>query len=229
MILFPNTRIVQSFERPVAVGSTVSAEGTPLIGDWAGGVFGVKPTGGGATDQFVGVSINQQLTPLAFPNFEDLVANSTPTVTLSYTPIGGSIRVYDVTNAVAQTAGNPTNVNEYSISGVVITLHSAKVGATIRVSYRYVPTTVQAIALQGNIPPGGAAGLTLGSVGVITEGDVWTSEFDTAVDWTANPTIVKLGANGLFTVGGSGATVPNAYIVDVPTTSNAWLGIHIGI
>lgn len=227
MLNFADSKIMQSTERPVATGYTVTAEGAALIQDAVNG--GVRMTAGVSTEIFAGVSLSQQLTPLAFPRLEALtVDGALYTVTLFGTPISGTLRVVNAAGS-ALAAGTPTSdATKYSISGNVITVNSTLAATTITVSYRYVPTTVQAKYLQGDIPPGGAASLILDSVGLITSGDIVTSEFDTSVDWTSvnASTHIQLAAGGLFTVGGSGAVVPNSYVYKLPTTSYNWLGIR---
>jgi len=235
MLLFQNSRIIQSTERPVAAGATVAAEGQALVNDTTGGVHGVKPSTGASGEIFVGVSIAQQLTPLYLPSIERATVTAGLTVTTLNTPVAGTLRVYNVTKAAVVAAGS--SAGQYGISGNVITVVTG--GTTVaadvlEVSYRYSPTTLQARAIQGDIPAGGAASLTLNSVGVVLSGDVYTTEFDTSVDWTAANPAIKVGANGLFTIGGSGATVPNAYIVKVPTfgspnTGDSVLGIHFSV
>ena len=226
MILFPSSKIVQSTEMPVATGFTVTAEGAALVADRTSGVFGAKMSAGVANEQFLGVSLAQQLTLLYVPKVESLVQGAPNTITLAKAPASGSLRVVDATTGTVQTLGAATNANEYSIVGQVITLPAAQTGHTYTVYYRYSPTTVEARTIQGDIPAGGAASLTLGSVGVITQGTVVTSEYDTSVDWSVANPVVKLGANGLFTIGGSGVTVPNAYVTQIPSATDSFLGVH---
>lgn len=229
MILFPNTRNLQSEERAVTIGSTVTAEGQALINDTTGGVGSVKPSGGNSGEQFVGLSLSQQLTLLYVPAVESLVSNASDQITLAHTPAGGTLRVVDATTGTDQAAGNPaTTLNEYSISGNVITLHADLTGHTFLVYYRYSPSTVEARTLQGDIPAGGAAGQTLGTVGVITQGTVYTSEYDSSKNWGAANVVIKTGAGGLLTIGGNGDTV-RGVVVEPPSVDNAFLGIRFTV
>lgn len=239
MILFQNSRIMQSIERPVAAGQTITAEGAPLVVDNTGGVFGVRHSTGGGSEQFAGISLAQQLTIQYQAKYEVLTADESanPKLNLAKIPTAsGSIRLYNVTGAVvhtfnATTAATPAGPNTYNLpaNGTVVWLPAANAGDVFNISYRYAVTVVEAQQLAGNIPPGGAAALTLGSVGVITIGDVITSEFDTAVDWSVANPVIKLSSAGLFTIGGSGITVPNAYVMSVPTPDSPFLGIHIAV
>lgn len=227
MLQFDKVRVLESVEAPVATGYTVTAEGQALVADYTGSVFGVRPGTAGATEKFYGVSIAQQLTLLYLPMIETAVSPTlsgpptTFTITLARTPVG-NIRFYDETTPAALTPGNPTlNANEYTLVGDQLTLNYSAQGAgkTLSLSYRYSPTTVEAMTVQGDIPPGGAANLTLGTMGVIRKGRIATTEFDTSVDWTVTSPTITLGANGLFTIGGTGIAVPNAVVVEIPNVS----------
>lgn len=227
MLDLTRTRIARSVERPVAVGVTITDEGQPVVADSTGSVFGVKPCTNTAAEQFMGVSLSQQMTPLEFPKIEELTVSGL-VVTTAKTPLAGTIRVYNVTKAAVVTAGGAAG--NYGISGSTITIVTG--GTTVntdvlRVSYRYAPTTLEARSLQGDIPPGGAASLTLGTIGVIEEGDIYTTEYDTSVDWTANPVIVTLGASGVFTIGGTGTAHPGIRVINVPTSADPYLGLRI--
>jgi len=231
MLLFPDTKVMQSIERAVAVGSTITAEGQALVTTTSGGVFGVSASTGTSADvaAFAGVSLAQQLTMLFSPALDNLVVNTGLAVTTTYTPYTGTLRVVNLTRdpTLALLAG--AAAGNYGISGntiTVVTGGATVAGDTLAVYYRYTPTTLEALAIQGNIPPGGAASLTLGSVGVITQGDILTSEYDTTVDWTAANVVIKTGANGVFTIGGSGATV-NGFVTAVPSSTSPYLGIHL--
>lgn len=231
MLNLAQSKIMDSTERPVATGSTVTAEGAALVNDAANG--GVKFATGASTDQFVGVSLSQQLTPLSLPKVEEITVPATGpyTVTLANTPTGGTLLVELSVAGTDLAAGNPaTTTMEYSVSGAVLTFNVAQAGLAVRVFYRYAPTTVQARVIQGDIPPGGAASLTIGTVGVITKGDIQTTEFDTTVNWgtVSATTPIKLSSGGIFTIGGSGVAV-NAHVTSLPSADSPFLGIYFSV
>ena len=226
MLHFELSKIMDSTERTVANGATVTAEGQALVNDAVNG--GVKPATGAANEQFAGVAFAQQITPTAFPKVETLIAASSE-VTIGETPLASTLLVKRADTGAVLAAGTPSgDATKYSISGKVITVNSALNGVGIVVAYRYAPTTLQVKIAQGDIPPGGAAALLIGRVGVITKGDIVTTEFDTSVDWTTvtSAAPITLGANGLFTIGGSGGTVAGAYVTQLPVDSSPFLGIH---
>lgn len=225
-----NVHISDSVERPVAQGYLISAEGQALVADYSDGVFGVKPSEGAEGEQFVGVAMSQQLTVEYMPKVEDLSVPATGTyvVHLENTPVSGSLAVISPVAGVL-TSGTPaTGEDKYSISGTTITVNSARASESLRVSYRYSPTVVEAKAIQGDIPPGGSAGILLGTVGVIRRGDVYTSEYDTTVDWS-DPVAVYLADNGLFTTDSNSdtATKVNATVISIPSASNPFLGLEL--
>jgi len=220
---------VDSVERPVATGSTVTAEGACLIADTSGGELAVKPAAGSTGEQFVGVSLSQQLTIEYLPMVEvaSVPAESAYTITLGHTPVAGSLLIVGASTGTIA-AGNPgTTTAQYSISGATITFHADQADEAMTISYRYAPTVIEAKTLQGDIPPGGAAGLILDSVGVIRRGDILTSEYDTSVAWTDNPPAVYTGANGLFTTDNSGTLLTNVTVTQVPSASEPFLGLEI--
>ena len=227
MLYFPNTRIFDSVERAIYPGQTVNYEGQPLIAVESGGSFGVQPCAGNAGERFAGVSLAQVITPTSFANVEQPTVGSGLTYTLAYTPTSG-VYIYDVTAAAALTthALALTGTGQYNITGTTLTTYSDTVGHVLYIAYRYSPTLNQIRFQQGDEPAGRAAAFTLGSIGVITRGDIYTDQFDTTAAWssTASPA-VTLGASGLFSIGGSG-TVVNGYVTSIPSASSPFLGLH---
>lgn len=216
-------QINRSDEMPFDPAAILSAVGAALV---QGALGTVKAGTGAAGEKFVGASLAQPLTLTDHPKVEVLTVNAQAKVTLAKTPVGGTLRVLNA-SGTALTAGDPaTQTGQYSITGSTITVHSSLVGTSLTIVYRFSPNMVEIRTLQGDTQPGGAASLTTGTVGVIRAGKIFTSEFDTTVDWTAANPDVRVGANGRFTIGGSGAVVPNAEVVQAPTSSDALLGLY---
>lgn len=229
MINFNYGRVDRSTVRDVSASTVITDEGMALVLDPTAPNT-VRLSTGNSTDQFCGVSISQQTNPSFFPQLETLtgVAGS---ITLSFTPIAGSIYAYDQTTAAALTvvtSGTPTS-GQVKVVGTAVTLYSGTPTDTVFFQYRYVPTTVQAMALQGTILPGGDSGAVINKVGVLVAGDVYTSIYDTSVAWSSTAeNVVKLAANGLFTTAGSGATLsPGVKVISVPSATNPYLGLSI--
>jgi hypothetical protein len=223
MLNLTSCQINRSDEMPLDLAATLSAVGCALVQGTDGSV---KPGTGASTEKFVGASLSQPLALSAFPKVETLTVNAQGKVVLAKAPIGGTLRVVNASGA-ALTAGDPATVTTaYSIVGEEVTVHSSLVGTALTIVYQFVPNMVEARTLQGDTQPGGAASLTTGTVGVIRAGTIYTSEYDTTVDWTAPNADVRVGANGRFTIGGNGAVVPNAQVRRIPTGVDATLGLY---
>lgn len=229
MLLFPNTRVELSNERPLLPGVTIDAEGSALIAGYSGGVFGVQEATGAAGDVFVGVSLSRPLSPATVPVMERLTVPAGGVVSLKAAALAGQTRVVrGSTGANLTIVGAAPAAGEAfpAANGLTIALNAALVGDYVFVTYVRSLTVAQAIMLQGNQDIGGPAGAYFGQVGVLTRGDVYTTEFDTLVDWSTSPSPVRLASSGRFTIGGTGAIVPG-YVISPPTEGNAWLGLHI--
>jgi hypothetical protein len=223
MLYFPNGRASISIELPVAAGSTIAAEGQALISDLTSGVAGVKPSTGASTDNFMGVSISRPMTLNFVTKVEEAVHGTGNTYTLARTPAAGTLSVYNKTDgAVVPASGG----GAWSLTGKVVTLDAATQGDLLEYTYRYAPTVTEARAIQGDVWPGGPPGQSINQVGLIKNGIVYTDQFDTTVNWHASNPVVRVAANGLFTVGGSGAIVPCA-IVAIPSVSQPFLGLEL--
>ena len=223
MLDFSRVSIVESREYPVQTGYTVTAEGQGLSLDYTtAGVVALRPTAGDATDTFIGASLAQQLTITEFPEIISFVAADV-TYTVPHTPIGGSILVFNDTAGTAIVFNAAVATGQYNLVGNVFSFNAAQVGAAIRIQYRYVPTTLEALSLQGDIPPGGAANLLLNTMGVILKGQIATSYFDSSVNWQVATPVLRTGAAGRLTLGGSGQIIPGAVIISVPTSADSFL------
>ncbi len=232
MLYFPQTRIELTVERPVVAGVTINAEGAALAGVFAAGVYGVQPSTG-TNDIFAGVAVNQPIQPSTLPFIEEVIVSTTGVIQLSYVPISGTVYVYNTATGVALTnaASAPTSGQwMYDATNTsALDTNVSNSGVTLTVAYRYSPTVLQAMGMQGMVLPGGPAGAYLGQVGVITRGDVYTSEFDTSADW-ATAVGVVLQANGHF---GATAVAANAIqgvqIIQQPSAGSAYLGLFVNV
>lgn len=219
MLNFSATRQTGSIERPVAAGFQITAEGQALVMDLANG--GVRPSAGVAGEKFVGFAIATQINPEFTAWKESVVVDADGKATLSAKPVASTALVKNAaTGAVIAIDGTTVTLSANVISGLTA-------GITVDVIYTRALTVTEAKALQGDILPGGAAANAIGAVGVIYDGDVYTDQFDTSVDWAA-ATAVKLGADGKLTTTGSGVTLTNVTIVALPGDGGqSFLGLHV--
>ena len=223
MLYFPNGRDYISQEFPVSAYATIAAEGVALVADNANGVFGVKPSAGTAGEKFVGVAVSQQISISSVARVESHIVPATNVVLLDRAPSAGTLSVYNKTTGAVVPASGGSN---WTLTGRQLTLPAGMAGHEVEAYFKYPVTMNESRSLQGDTFPGGAAGFLVGQCGAIRNGTIYTSEFDTSVNWNvANPT-VTLGANGQFTIGGSGAVVP-AVVVNSPSAGQPYLGLML--
>jgi hypothetical protein len=221
MLYAPLTFSTRSTEMPLATGAQISDNGQALVSLKQNGRRVVQPSTGAAGEVFVGFADTQtSAVPVVPANavkveyIESVPANGI--LTIAKTPVAGTIIVnHAVTKAViAITAATGTSV----------TVATTNAGAPVFVTYTYALTVTEARALVGDVQPGGFVGHTIGQVGVSQDGVVYTSCFDTSVDWYA-ATGVKLAAGGKVTnQAGSGVAI-TADVVQVPTVNYPFLGL----
>lgn len=223
MIYFPSTRVNISRELPVAVGSSIAAEGIALMADNTGGVFGAKATAGASTDVFLGIAVSQQIALGNQVKVETNVQGVSNTIVLDRTPVASSLSVWDNTAGAVVPAGG----GGWTLSGKTVTLQAGTQGHEIITYYKFTPTATEARFIQGDVWPGGPAGASLSQIGVAINGIVYTDQFDTTVNWNANGIAVKTGAAGQFTIGGSGATLANVQVIAPPTPGFGYLGLQL--
>ena len=220
MIYFPLSKFVDSAETVVAPGAVITAEGQALVRAPGAPATGVTPSmAADASEAFAGFAVagvSAAPLPLLYASkVEEFVVPASGVATLAFTPVAGQLFAYNLTTGAA--IASPT-VTGATVSGLTA-------GNTVRVTYKYALSAVQARALQGDVQPGGYAGEYVGQVGLIKRGLVYTSEFDASVDWSA-ATEIKLGANGQITdQTGTGATI-KGYVVSLPNVDTPYLGIE---
>lgn len=227
MLYMPKTSLSRAVSLLIADGATISAEGRGLVAATVSGVVGVKESTGAAAEVFAGVSVYEKAPLTDLPIIEDLIVGDTVyTVLLGHTPVGGTsnMRVTDAAGT-ALTPGATTS-GSYTLTGTTLTFNADLAGTAVNVSYRYSPTVTEARFIQGDTRAGGTSQAQYGKVGAIKIGDIYTSEFDPTVDWSAANVTIRLGANGKFTIGGSGAIVP-AHILQVPSATSPFLGFSL--
>lgn len=228
MLYFPQTHIENSVERVVAAGSLITAEGAALVRVNVAGAIGVRLSTGTAGEILTGVSINSVTNLTQAPRIETSVLGSTNAVFVGAAPIAGTSRVVaDTTVLTLAAAPSATNYAVDPTNPQRLLFDPSFQTKRITVVYQYAPTLAQAMALQGNVLPGGPAGQYLGQVGVITRGDVYTDQWDTSADWNAAPGVV-LAANGKFgPAPNAAAAIRGVEILELPTASRSYLGLTI--
>lgn len=231
MLLLNQTRIHASTERKLSAGAVLKSEGAALVATYEDNELRVKPSEGKADEVFVGVAISAIASVTVAPKVEELVIDKDNfTVELARLPITDK----DIAIKVGETAitvGASVAATTAKLEKLKLTFDDSLKGKTAVVTYRFSPNAEELYVVQGEQRPGVHVTTALGQTGVITAGEVLTSEFDVAADWTpkANGQIeVHLGANGLFTTKTEGVKV-NAVVTRLPVAGSPYLGLQFHI
>ena len=232
MLLLNQTRIHASTERKLSAGAVLKSEGAALVATYEDNELRVKPSEGVADEVFVGVAISAIASVTVAPKVEELVIDEkTFTVELARLPITDkdiAVKVGDTAITVGTSTVDATNAK---LEKNKLTFDASLKGKTATVLYRFSPNAEELYVVQGEQRPGVHVTTALGQTGVITAGEVLTSEFDVTADWTpkANGQIeVRLGANGLFTTKGTGTKL-NAVVTRLPVAGSPYLGLQFHI
>jgi hypothetical protein len=232
MLDLTRTSFGRVFEKEVAVGMTIGAEGRLLQRVLAGGKeYAQLGAAAGGLD-LIGFSMLSHVTPDEWPVVEEAVIPGVAPLTIQLSKgnlVPTMIRVYDVTAAADLTEGNPANAGEYSANDTtgLLTFNAAEADHSIVVYYRYYPTVLEAKMMwyEGQINRPSWVDYTRVGVGC-GKSYVYTSEYDPTADFTTGA--LHSAANGFVSIGG-GTAIPNAHVVSAPSASDAWLGIEFNI
>lgn len=218
-MLYIDTRIVDSSEAILAEGAQVTQEGQAMV---AVPGKGISPSTGAANEIFAGFAMNQLCgIPVLEPYgiaVEEFLVDSSAKVTVQFAPISNSVALINLETDAA--IASPT------VTGKTIAADAMTAGMKVKVVYRYALTNIQARAMMGDAQPGGPAGAIVGQCGLAKRGIIYTSCFDTSVNWAA-ATAIKLASGGFVTDQfGEGTALTGAYVVKVPTAEIPFLGIE---
>ena len=217
-MLYIDTRIVDSSEAILAEGAQVTQEGQAMV---AVPGKGISPSTGAENEIFAGFAMNQLCgIPVLEPYgiaVEEFLVDSSAKVTVQFAPISKSVALINLETGAA--IASPT------VTGKTIAA-TMTAGMKVKVVYRYALTNIQARAMMGDAQPGGPAGAIVGQCGLAKRGIIYTSCFDTSVNWAA-ATAIKLASGGFVTdQSGEGIALTGAYVVKVPTAEIPFLGIE---
>lgn len=232
MLLLNQTRIHASTERKLSAGAVLKSEGAALVATYEDNELRVKPSEGKADEVFVGVAISAIASVTVAPKVEELVINKdNATVELARLPITDKDIAVKVDGKSIEVGTTTVDATHAKLEKLKLTFDDSLKGKTAVVTYRFSPNAEELYVVQGEQRPGVHVATALGQTGVITAGEVLTSEFDVAADWTpkANGQIeVRLGANGLFTTTGTGTKL-NAVVTRLPVAGSPYLGLQFHV
>jgi len=230
MIKLNRSKPIEHVERLIATGVTVGAEGVPLISTLENGEEKVTPATGAGGEIFVGFSWMHNITPTVASKVETITVPGTGETQEVYLQrnniVATQISIMKGATQLTEVGGAPA-ADQYNCDDATgkLTFNVAEgnAGDELVVTYRYSPTTLEVEATwkhpHVNINPAFAF---LGSLGVITMGEIFTDQFDASVDWSAAGAAITLGA-GILDVGG--AVTIDGHVTHVPTADNPYLGI----
>jgi len=232
MLSFDTVHLRESQPVQVAEGIELTVEGCALvITTGADGELAVKPSTGVEGERFFGININSTQNVDFLPKLEGFDANRNSTTLKLTKPVadGGSLRLVATATDGTKTTltqGDAATAGKFALAsdGKTVTLNTAQKDQAITAGYRYTPTVMEAAAFQGEQDAGRTASALIGVTTAFTKGELATSEFDTAVDWSPE-SIVSLGANGLLTVGGNGTVLAGVAVLKAPDESYPFLKI----
>jgi len=232
MLFHTKTQIADSFEALVAPGVSITTEGLALVSSIVQGKAHVAPATGVAGEKLVGLSYGETVIPNTAPAVFTALAAATQV--LPSAPIGGTQLLVRLNGVVATAAAAPAAgaaatapaAGSYQLTGQTLTLNAADVGSALEVVYRHALTAQQAQMLYGDGVIGQSAASLLGSTGVITNGTVYTDQYDVTADFNSNAPL-RLAANGMITNTGTGALAPSLMVVEVPSQAQPMLGLRI--
>lgn len=226
-------------EYPVSDTASTIEEGAFLTGVMEDGKFKVAPCAGAAGEVFAGIAWGYFTSPTTAPMTETgKVDSSAYTFVMSQLPTAATaVRVYKgvvdpITGTV--TAGSPITVSAattapasgtVNIAGNTLTFNADMAGQPVLITYRYALTAQQAASYVGDGITQTLGADVSGTIGVIERGRIFTSNFDTSVDWTAASPKITLAAGGFITIGGTGTAI-NGRIYALPTAESPFLGIQ---
>lgn len=207
----------RSYEYPISPEARLTAAGCVLV---AGKQTGsVAPSTGAENEVFVGFSASRPLDIYSAPITENFEVPANGKVNLTHKPEAGTL--FSPAKE-SLTAGGA--------AGTEVDVGAALAGQIVSISYRYAPTTLETVFMQGHVDAGGAASLNLGTVTTVVAGTIYTTEYDTTKDWSnTEGKIIGCGANGRVTLGTDGeihTPIPNARVVSAPANGAAELGIY---
>lgn len=221
------TRTLDTAHSPVLDAHLIEEEGFALIYVKQGNDMVVRKSQGAANEVFAGVALSRNAATARLPlALEGIEIDQAAGYTLPRIPISGQIRILIDGSAATVQAGAPAAAGEVQLTADALAFHAGDDGKSMDIFFMYEPTVTEARQYTGDAPVGGLPHQAVDMIGLFTEGDICTNMFNASVDWSSavHP---SLGADGLFTVGGSGEKLSNVVVMHAPNGENAFLVLRI--
>jgi len=231
MIDISMTTFFQSGEYEINDDATATniVEGSPLVLVGADGKGKVSLGTGSNDEKFMGVAFAGFVRPTVLVNEEKFVAGTTAHVTEKAALSTPLVYIDGVFATVSANAPSAAGEVQFTAATSTLTFYTDDADKNVVVLYKYAAPLALARAAAGDGYPGGLSLSQLnGTIGVLKQGTVYTDQYDLTVDWSAaNVGTIKVNSAGLFTIGGTGATVENARVVAAPGFGSVFLGIEL--
>lgn len=252
--MLDETRTRQKRTREMDVLSTdqVAEAGLALTGVMEGGTMKARRSNGVANTVFLGVSwITNSRGSLTTPHLATVKSGAADSGGTGFASIVLPYPIADAANtllingngygagpAMTLTADKASadSATEFYVDPAVpnvIYVANANANKTFFTSYRYSPTVQQSYFLYGDnfIPK---SSVQMNRIGILEEGQIWTSNFDPTVDWSTIDTFstaeaLVCGVNGQFTVNKTGAICARCYVLEAPKVGSPYLGLYIHV
>lgn len=231
MLDFSQTKRIVAPEYDVSQLSGPIEEGALVVGVLEDNKVKMQASTGAASEVAFGFAFSAFVTPTSAPATEYVTVGSDGSIVLNNVVSAGVAPVVYASSfdVVANEVKRGALLSGGSVTGNVISgVSGVKAGDTVIVTYRHDLSAQQASAFVGDLTSPRPSEVT-GTIGVIKIGRVYTSKFDTSVDWTVAlaPGSIKTGPNGTVTTAGSGAAVPGAVVYELPTSTSPFLGLDV--
>lgn len=221
------TRVFDTENRPLETAAAVVDEGIAMVFVKEGNRTVVTQSKGVADEIFAGISLARNTPPSFVPFVYEGVVDNETGLELPRLPMAGQILVRIDGDAATVGADAPSAAGSVQLEDQKLNFHADDSGKELFVQFMYEPTVNEARQFKGDVAVGGLASAAQGIIGLITRGDVSTSYFSAADDWSS-ALQVKLGADGKFTTGGPGVTLPNVTVLEAPSGENPMLTLRLG-
>lgn len=227
MLVQKYTRLFLTEHRPVEQGIALTEEGIALVAVKQGNDTVVRPSTGAADEIFAGFSLTRNSPPKTIPWVGEGRVPTTGSIELPRLPMAGQILI-KVGGVVRDVVAAAPAAGEAYLNARVVTFHADDVGAEYTIQMQYEPTVSEARTILGDAPIGGISAAAQDVTGVVTRGDVATTNYDASVDWSGVIT-PRLGADGTLTVGGQGTVLTNVQVISAPSAENSALVVRVNV
>ena len=223
MLYYKKSRFVESHSKPIALGAPAYDEGMALVAVDVNGELHLKPSAGTPAEVFYGVAIFDKAAPQVIPVVEQIIATGTTQTRVIAGLNIGSVRI--TANGAALNGATP----EATIAGDTVTVPAGTAAGTVIEVTGLVAATAQNLWVFGGNYAGVPSALDGGAdIGAMRSGAAFTSNFDTSAAWVVGIT-PRLGPNGTFTVGGSGALATGVVVSHIPSPEVPFLGLEVSV